>query len=338
MALTFFKDFYRNIAIDLGTANTLVWLSKGGYVINEPSVIAFNTKYDVFALGIEAKKMMGKVPAGLKVIRPLRDGVIADFIAGEAMIKGFIRLAGVPRFLINRIVLGVPTGTTSVERRAITDSAMAAGARRSYLVAEPMAAAIGIGLDVLGGSPSMIIDVGGGTTDIAVINYGKIVLDNTLRIAGDEMNEALIRFVKNHYKMNIGEQTAEQIKISYGVACPEYTGKEFEIKGMDIQTNLPRRITLSDAIFPEAFASILKTIVSAVRETLDQLPPEMAGDLIDHGVILTGGGALLKGLDQYIRKQIQLPVSVPDNALYCVAEGTRRIVQNPSLFAPVLFS
>lgn len=338
MAFTLLKNIFTNIAIDLGTANTLVWLSKGGYVINEPSVIAFNTKYDVFALGIEAKKMMGKIPAGLKVIRPLRDGVIADFIAGEVMIKGFIRQAGVPRFLINRIVLGVPTGTTSVERRAITDSAIAAGARRSYLVAEPMAAAIGIGLDVLGGSPNMIIDVGGGTTDIAVINYGKIVIDNTLRIAGDEMNEALIRFVKNQYKMNIGEQTAEQLKMNYGVACPEYTGTEFEIKGMDIQTNLPRRITLSDAIFPEAFASILKTIVSAVRETLDQLPPEMAGDLIDHGVILTGGGALLKGLDQYIRKEIQLPVSVPDNALYCVAEGTRRIVQNPSLFAPVLFS
>ncbi len=338
MAFTFFKTIYKNMGIDLGTANTVVWLSSGGYVINEPSVIAFNSKKEVYALGAEAKEMLGKTPPGLNVIRPLHDGVIADFIAGEAMIKGFIRLAGVPRFLINHVVLGVPTGTTSVERRAITDSALAAGARRSYLVAEPMAAAIGLGLDVLAGSVSMIIDVGGGTTDIAVISYGKIVLDNTLRIAGDEMNEALIRYVKNRFKMNIGVQSAEKIKMQYGVACPERTGKEFEIQGMDIQTNLPRRIRVSDAIFPEAFASILQTIVSAVRETLDQLPPEMAGDLIDHGVILTGGGALLKGLDRYIRKQIQLPVSVPDNALYCVAEGTRRIVQKPAFYAPVLFS
>ncbi len=338
MALRFIKNIYKDMGIDLGTANTIVWISQKGYVINEPSVIAFKNKNEVFALGAEAKEMLGKTPAGLKVIRPLRDGVIADFVAGEAMIKGFIHLAGVPRFLINRVVLGVPTGTTSVERRAITDSALAAGARRSYLVAEPMAAAIGIGLNVLGGNANMIIDVGGGTTDIAVINYGKIVLDNTLRIAGDEMNEALIRYVKNRFKMNIGEQSAEKIKINYGVACSEYAGKEFEIQGMDIQTNLPRRITVSDSIFPEAFASILQTIVSAVRETLDQLPPEMAGDLIDHGVILSGGGALLKGLDQYIRKQIRVPVSVPENALYCVAEGTRRIVQKPSLYAPVLFS
>jgi len=337
MQMEFFSRIYKNMGIDLGTANTILWLSKRGYVINEPSVIAFTEKGTVRALGAEAKEMIGKAPAGLNVVRPLADGVIADFTAGEAMIKGFIRLADVSSSLINRVVIGVPTGTTSVERRAITESAEAAGARRTHLVAEPMAAAIGVGLDVLGPNASMIVDIGGGTSDIAVINFGRIVLDNTLRVAGDELTEALIRYARDRFRLRLGEQTAEKLKMEYGVACEEKCGLEFDMQGIDLTTNLPRRIRVSDAIFPEAFATILKTIANAVLDTLDQLPPELSGDLLDRGVILTGGGALLKGMDVFLRNRIKLPVSVPDDALYCVAEGTRLILQYPDIYRPVLF-
>jgi len=338
MIRAFFSNLVKNMGIDLGTANTIVLQRNTESIINEPSVIALDQKGGLVALGNEAKKMLGKTHPGLMVLRPMADGVIADFMAAEQMIKGFIREAGVPRILINKMVVGVPTGITAVERRAVIDSAFLSGARRVYLVAEPMAAAIGVGLDVLGPDAMMIVDIGGGTTDIAVINYGGIVLDNTLRIAGDEMNETLIRFFKNKFHLNIGLQTAERIKIRYGIASEEVMGEKFDVQGMDIQTNLPRRIKVDSGIFLEAFTLIFDTISNAVLGALDQLPPELASDLIDRGIVLTGGGSMLKGMDILLREKIKIPVSIPDNALFCVAAGTREILDDFKRFEPILFS
>lgn len=338
MARTFFSKIFKDIGIDLGTANTVVYCNGRGFILNAPSVIALNAGQQVLALGVEAKRMMGKVPASVKVIRPLADGVIADFTAAEEMVKGFIRNARVPRILINKLVVGVPTGITAVERRAVLDSAISAGARRAYLVSEPMAAAIGVGLDVLGGEASMIVDIGGGTTDIAVINYGGIVLDNTLRIAGDEMNEAVIRYFKNQFHLRIGLQSAEKLKMLYGNAHPSWAGTKFEVQGLDAHTNLPRRITVDSGIFPEALATELKTVSNAIMNTLEQLPPDLAEDLIDRGIILTGGGALLRGLDDHLREQIEIPVSVPPDALLCVARGTEKILSEFKRFQPILSS
>ncbi len=338
MKRSVFPHIYKDMGIDLGTANTIVCVIRTGMVVNEPSVIAFNRRGEVHALGEEAKKMMGKTHGGLRVTRPMADGVIADFAAAEQMIKGFIRQAGVPRFFINKMVLGVPAGITSVEKKAVIDSAVLAGARKAFLIAEPMAAAIGVGLDVLDKDAAMIVDIGGGTTDIAVINYGGIVLDNTLRIAGDEMDEAVVRHFKNHYHLRIGVQSAEKLKINFGIAHNDYSGIKFEVQGIDIETSLPRRITVDSAVFTDAFSMILKTIVNAVLATLEQLPPDLAGDLIDHGIILSGGGALLKGLDVFLREKIKIPVSVPENALFCVAEGTRTILNDFKRFESVLFS
>ncbi|MGD9900330.1 MAG: rod shape-determining protein [Calditrichaceae bacterium] len=330
------RVFY-NIGIDLGTANTIVYVNKKGYIINEPSVIAFKNSSDIIAIGTDAKKMLGKTHKDIKVIRPLADGVIADFVAGEAMIKRFIKLAQIPRFLIHKIVIGVPTGITSVEKRAVIESAQAAGAKKVFLITEPMAAAIGVGLDVLGSDACMIVDIGGGTADIAVINYGGIVVDNTLRIAGDEMNEAIVRYFKNNYHIRIGEMTAEALKIDYGTAFSNNHSTMFEIKGIDYQTSIPRQLVLSNDIFAEALHDVLNTITNAILSTLDQLPPELASDIIDRGLILTGGGALLTGLDDYIRERINIPVSRPENALYCVAEGTRKILESFDYYKPVLF-
>lgn len=335
---TFFPHFYKNMGIDLGTANTIVCVTETGTLVNEPSVIAFNRKGELHTLGLEAKKMMGKTHAGLHVSRPMADGVIADFTAAEQMIKGFIRRAGVPRFFINKMVLGVPTGITSVEKKAVIDSAVLAGARKAYLIAEPMAAAIGVGLDVLGRDAAMIVDIGGGTTDIAVMNYGGIVLDNTLRIAGDEMDEAVVRFFKNRYHLRIGLQSAERLKIEYGIAHKKFSGASFEVKGIDIETNLPRRILVDNTVFLEIFAMILKTIANAVLAALEQIPPDLAGDLIDRGIILSGGGALLKGLDVFLREKIKIPVSIPDRALFCVADGTRGILKDFKRLEAVLYN
>jgi len=333
----FFKRIFTNLGIDLGTANTIVYVNDKGFMVNEPSVIAYKQPAEVIALGYEAKEMLGKTHKGIKVIRPMANGVIADFIAGEEMIKGFIRRSQIPRFLINSIIIGVPSGITSVEKRAVVESAQAAGARKVFLINEPMAAAIGLGLDVLGADPCMIVDIGGGTTDIAVINYGGIVIDNTIRIAGDEMNEAIIRYFKNTFHLRIGEKTAERIKIEYGIAYDRVPEEMFPLKGLDSQTGIPREMLISNRIFPKALGDIIKIITNAILTTLDQLPPELAGDLIDRGIILTGGGALLKGLDDHIRDLINIPVSRPDNALYCVAEGTRRVLENPEYYKPVLF-
>ena len=323
-----FRYLFTNLGIDLGTANTIVFADKKGYVVNQPSVIAFSKNSDVIAFGVEAKEMLGKTGDLIKVIRPLADGVIADFIAGEEMVKAFIKSASVSRYRIGKIVMGVPTGITEVEKMAVMESAEQAGAREVYLIAEPMAAAVGIGLDVKGKDAHMIVDIGGGTTDIAVITYGGIVVDNTIRIAGDEMNEAIVRYFKQKYRLRIGEQSAEQLKIDFGCVSEKYNGKAVTIKGLDSQTGLPRQILLPSSFFVEALQDIINMIIAAVINTLERLPAELVNDLVDRGIILTGGGALLGGLADIICEKTSLPVSIAENALFSVAEGTRIILDD----------
>ena len=335
---SWFKKIFGDIGIDLGTANTIIYVTNRGYVVNEPSYIAYEGNHRVRAVGNEAKQMAGKVHAGIRVVRPLADGVISDFQAGDDMIRTLIRNVGLPRFLINHAVIGVPSGITPVEQKAVLDSALAAGARRAFLVKEPLAAAIGLGLDPFGSQAHMIVDIGGGTTDIAVISYGGLVVDNTLRIAGDEMNEALTAYFKNHIKLHVGEQTIEQIKIEHGIVGNHGSNKQFSVSGLDHITRLPRQVTVSCDIFNYALKDILRSIVQGIRKALDELPPELASDLIDHGIVLTGGGALLKGLDRYLSEQTGLPVTFPDNALFCVAEGTRRILEDLKKYRPLLYT
>ena len=336
-----FSGIFKNLGMDLGTANTIIYAYDKGYIVNEPSVIAFkngsNRGYKILCIGLEAKRMLGKTGHEIKVIRPLADGVIADFVAGEALVKSFIRRANIPSFLLNRMVIGVPTGITSVERKAIIDSALAAGARKVYLVYEPMAAAIGVGMDVLGAHANMIVDIGGGTTDIAVINYGGIVVDNTLRLASDEMNEAIMRYMKNRYYLDIGELTAEKIKIEHGIAHEGCRKRRFKVSGIDQRTGLPREISVPNNFFLAAFSGIISAITNAIINTLDQLPPELAGDIVDRGLVLTGGGALLQGLDVYLRDRLNLPVTVAPNALFSVAEGTKKILESFDFYKQVLF-
>lgn len=326
-----------NLGVDLGTANTIVFADRKGYVINQPSVIALNDAEEVVAFGADAKLMLGKTGKYIHVVRPLADGVIADFTAGDAMVREFIRSAHVSRFRIGRVVVGVPTGITDVERRAVIESAEMAGAREVYLVAEPMAAAIGTGLDVTGRDAHMIVDIGGGTTDIAVINYGGIVVDNTIRIAGDEMNESIVRFLKNHYHLTVGEASAERMKIEYGTVSKKYNSQVLAVKGVDSFSGMPRQLELSNSFFIDALAEVTETVVRAVLRTLEQLPPDLCEDILQQGIILAGGGALLRGLQETIRDRIRVPVSVADDALFCVAEGTRRILEDFDHFKPVLY-
>jgi rod shape-determining protein MreB len=333
-----FKHIFTNLGVDLGTANTVVFAENKGYIVNQPSVIAFNNKSSVIAFGVDAKEMLGKTGESIRVIRPLADGVIADFIAGEEMVKAFIKSASVPRYRIGRIVMGVPTGITEVEKLAVIESAEQAGAREVYLIAEPMAAAIGIGLNVKGNEAHMVVDIGGGTTDIAVINYGGIVVDNTIRIAGDEMNEAIVRYFKNTYHLRIGEASAERLKMEYGTTSEKYNGKAVTIKGLDVQTGLPRQLVLTNAFFIEALKDVVNIIISAIVNTLERLPAELVNDIVDHGIILTGGGSLLKGLAEVICEKTSLPVNVADNALFSVAEGTRLILDDFYNYREILLS
>jgi len=324
--LSIFRPVFKDLGIDLGTANTVIFMNNKGFIINEPSVVALDKNSHTIALGTEAKKMLGKIGDDVKIVRPLADGVIADFEAGEAMVRGFIRAAKIAKFMIGRVIMGVPTGITEVEKRAIVESAEKAGAREVFLVGEPMAAAIGIGIDVNGGNAHMVVDIGGGTTDIAVINYGRIVLDNTIRIAGDELNEAIIRHMKNEYQLKIGEVTAEKIKIEKGNILNKKSNETFVVKGLDAVHGLPRQMEIPCSFFNEALTDIVGTIVTSILNTLESLPEELAGDIVDRGIILTGGGSLLTGLDDLVRQKTGLPVSLADNPLYTVALGTREIL------------
>jgi rod shape-determining protein MreB len=334
------KSFWsQDMAIDLGTANTLVVLKGKGVVLNEPSVVAIINemgKKTVLAVGDEAKTMLGRTPGNIQAIRPLKDGVIADFIVTEEMIKHFIKKVHIKNTFANpRILICVPTGSTPVERKAIQDSALAAGARRVQLIEEPIAAAIGAGLPISEATGSMIVDIGGGTTEIAVMSLGGVVFSTSLRVAGDAMDGAIISYMRKKFNLLIGESTAEKIKKEIGTAIPT-TNNVFLMKGRDIRTGTPKEISLTEEDACEALMPILSQMLSAIKEALENTPPELSADLVDMGLVLTGGGALLKNIDKLISKDTGLPVTIADNPLECVALGTGKALENEELFSTML--
>jgi len=329
----------QDMAIDLGTANTLVVLKGQGVVLNEPSVVAIINemgKKTVLAVGDEAKTMLGRTPGNIQAIRPLKDGVIADFIVTEEMIKHFIKKVHVKNTFANpRILICVPTGSTPVERKAIQDSALAAGARRVQLIEEPIAAAIGAGLPISEATGSMIVDIGGGTTEIAVMSLGGVVFSKSLRVAGDAMDGAIISYMRKKFNLLIGESTAEKIKKEIGTAIPT-SNNIFLMKGRDIRTGTPKEISLTEEDACEALMPILSQMLAAIKEALENTPPELSSDLVDMGLVLTGGGALLKNIDKLISKDTGLPVTIADNPLECVALGTGKALENEELFSTMM--
>src|SRR5262245_28388087 len=330
--------FSNDVAIDLGTANTLVHVKGQGIVLNEPSVVAVdNQTRKVVAVGSDAKSMLGKTPEHITAVRPLKDGVIADFQITEIMLREFIRKAqNKRRFVKPRIVICVPSGITEVEKRAVRDSAEHAGAREVFLVAEPIAAAIGVGLPVNRPSGNMIIDIGGGTTEIAVIALDGIVCDSSIRVAGDELDEAIVNYVKRTYNMLIGEQTAEQIKMKIGCAIKMDKPYEMEIKGRDLVAGIPKNLRLTSEEIREAISEPISQIVEALKNALEQTPPELAADIVDRGIVMTGGGAMLKGLDQLLKRETGLPINVVDDPLLCVVLGAGKVLDNVHEYDRVL--
>lgn len=332
-------DFFSNdIAIDLGTANTLIYVKGKGIVLNEPSIVAFdkNTKR-IIALGNKAKEMQGREHKEIKVTRPMRDGVIADFEIAEGMIRAFIKkVRGNGVMASRRVVVAVPSGVTEVEKRAVRDSAEHAGAKEVHLIAEPMAAAIGIGIDVEAPVGNMIIDIGGGTTEIAVIALSGIVNEESIRIAGDEMNYAIMQFFKKNHNILIGERTAEAIKCEVGSAVPLKEEITIQVKGRDLVGGVPKTTEVSSVEIREALNEAVTQIVDAVRQTLERTPPELSADILDRGVMLTGGGALLKGLDERIRMETNLPVHVAEEPLTAVARGAGKVIENMNQYSKVL--
>jgi len=332
-------DFISNdIGIDLGTANTLVFVRGQGIVLNEPSVVAVERATGkVLAVGSAAKEMLGRTPGEIAAIRPLKDGVIADFEISEKLLADFIRRVIRHRYLMKpRIVISVPSGITEVEKRAVRDSAENAGAREVYLLQEPMAAAIGVGLPVDQPSGVMVIDIGGGTSEIAVIALHGIVNNISIRIAGDELNEAIVMYLKKNYNLLIGELTAEEIKIRIGSAFPLEKEISMEIKGRDLVAGVPKNLKLSSVQVREALVEPIDRIVEAVRQSLEKTPPELASDILDRGIILTGGGALLRGLDRRLRQETNLPVNVAEDPLTCVVRGTGKVLEDLQLYSKVL--
>jgi len=325
-----FLGFFSNdIGIDLGTANTLVYVKDHGIVLREPSVVAVQqgTK-KVLAVGEEAKRMLGRTPGNIVAIRPLKDGVIADFEVTEAMLRYFISKVHNRRRMVRpRVVIAVPSGITEVEKRAVKDSASHAGAREVYLIEEPMAAAIGVGLPVQDAAGNMIIDIGGGTTEVALISLSGIVFSRSVRVAGDELDEALINYMKRAYNLMVGERTAEEIKIKIGSAYKLEKESSMEVKGRDLVAGLPKTITISSQEVREALLEPVSTIVDSVRITLERCPPELSADLVDRGLVLAGGGALLRGLDKLLQEETGLPVHVAEDPLSAVAEGTGKALQ-----------
>ncbi|HEX2527262.1 MAG TPA: rod shape-determining protein [Geminicoccus sp.] len=329
--------FSTDLAIDLGTANTLVYMKGKGIVLNEPSVVAITTikgRKQVLAVGNEAKQMVGRTPGNIEAIRPLRDGVIADFEVAEEMIKHFIRKAyRRRRFAAPSIIICVPTGSTAVERRAIQESAEGAGARRVQLIEEPMAAAIGAGLPVTEPSGSMVVDIGGGTTEVAIMSLGGIVYARSVRVGGNKMDEAIINYVRRNHNLLIGDTTAENIKKSIGSAClpEEGEGKLMEIRGRDLMNGVPKEIVVSQKQISEALAEPVIAIIEAIKTALEHTAPELAADIVDKGIVLTGGGSLLGNLDFVLRYTTGLPVSLADDPLTCVVMGTGRCLEEKEL-------
>ncbi|MEM7654000.1 MAG: rod shape-determining protein [Pseudomonadota bacterium] len=333
-----------DMAIDLGTANTLVYVRGRGIVLNEPSVVAIaevKGKKQVLAVGDEAKLMLGRTPGNIQAIRPLRDGVIADFEIAEEMIKHFIRKVHKRNsFASPQVIVCVPSGSTAVERRAIQESAEAAGARRVFLIEEPMAAAIGAGLPVTEPTGSMVVDIGGGTTEVAVLSLGGIVYSRSVRVGGDKMDEAIIAYIRRTHNLLIGEGTAERIKKEVGsAAAPEDgDGRVMEIKGRDLMNGVPKEIIISERQISEALTEPVGAIIEAVKVALEHTAPELAADIVDKGIVLTGGGGLLKNLDYVLRHATGLPVSIADDALSCVALGTGRCLEEMRTLKSVLIT
>ncbi len=330
MADFFFGMFSNDLGIDLGTANTLVYVKGQGIVLSEPSVVAIQRGTNVpLAVGAEAKRMLGRTPGEIVAIRPMKDGVIADFDLTNAMLRYFINKVHRKRTLIRpRIIVGVPSGITEVEKRAVRDSAEQAGAREVFLIEEPMAAAIGAGLPVSEPEGNMIVDIGGGTTEVAVISLGGIVVSRSVRVAGDELDEAIVQHIKRTYNLMIGERTAEQIKWKIGSAM-KIEGQEdsLEIKGRDLVTGLPKIVKITSSEIREALQEPISIILEAVKNTLERTPPELAGDLMERGLVMAGGGALLRGLDQLISRETGLPVSLAPDPLTAVALGTGKALE-----------
>jgi rod shape-determining protein MreB len=327
-----------DLGIDLGTANTLIYVRGRGLLIDEPSVVAVdkNTR-NVRAIGLEAKRMLGRTPGEIEAVRPMKDGVIADFEVTEYMLRDFIRMAQKKRhFIAPRIVICVPSGITEVEKRAVVDSAEGAGVREVYLVAEPMSAAIGMGLPVHEPSGNMVIDIGGGTAEIAVIALNGTVCDMSVRVGGDEMDEAIISYLKRTYNLLVGESTAEQIKIQIGSAFPLQEELEMEVKGRDLVAGIPKTLRISSTEIRDALNEPVSIIIEAVKEALEHTPPELSADILDKGIIMTGGSSQLRGLDERIRQETNLPVNVIDEPLTCVARGALKIIENLEQFRPVL--
>jgi rod shape-determining protein MreB len=333
-----------DMAIDLGTANTLVYVKGRGIVLNESSVVAFaeiKGRKQVLAVGDEAKMMLGRTPGNIQAIRPLRDGVIADFEVAEEMIKHFIRKVHNRRsFARPQVIICVPSGSTAVERRAIKESAEAAGARRVYLIEEPMAAAIGAGLPVTEPTGSMVVDIGGGTTEVAVLSLGGMVVARSIRVGGDKMDEAIISYIRRNFNLLVGESSAERIKKEIGSACaPEDgEGRTMEIKGRDLMNGVPKELVISQRQISEALAEPVSQIIEAVKVALEHTAPELAADIVDKGVVLTGGGALLGNLDFVLRHATGLPTSVADDPLSCVALGTGRCLEEMKTLKDVLIA
>lgn len=330
----------KDMAVDLGTANTLVFVRGQGVVLNEPSVVAINTRDNKpLEVGMAAKRMIGRTPSYIQAIRPLRDGVIADFEVTEKMLRYFIDKVHTGRFAARpRIVICVPSGITAVERRAVEEAAYHAGARKAYTIEEPMAAAIGVGLPVHEPTGSMVIDIGGGTTEVAVISLGGIVTSKSIRIGGDEMDEAIIQWVKKEYSLMLGERTAEQVKMAIGSAWPYADEPAAEVRGRDLISGLPKTIVLSSAEIREAIEETIEAVVDAVKFTLDKTPPELSADVMERGIVLTGGGAYLNGLDVRLAHETGMPIVVPDRPLHSVVLGSGACLEEFDVLQMVLQS
>ncbi len=325
-----FSGFVKDMGIDLGTANTLVFIKGKGIIIREPSVVAIqaNTK-QVLAVGEEAKKMIGRTPGNIIAIRPLKDGVIADFDVTQNMLKYFIKKATQTKSIFQpRVVICVPSGVTEVEKRAVEEAAIHAGAKEAYLIEEPMAAAIGAGLPVHEATGSMVVDIGGGTTEVAIISLGGIVTSKSIRVGGDELDESIVTYIKREYSLMIGERTAENIKINIGSADKETPETKMEVRGRDLISGLPKTLEVSSNEIYEALREPVFNILEAIKSTLEKTPPELASDVMELGIVLTGGGALLEGLDRLVARETGMPVHIGENPLDCVAIGTGKALDS----------
>lgn len=331
-----FGGFSKDLGIDLGTANTLVYAKGKGVIVREPSVVAIRKDTgEIVAVGNDAKSMIGRTPGNIVAVRPMKDGVIADFDTTATMMKYFIRQAMKNRSIFTRkpnVMVCVPSGITEVEKRAVEDATKQAGAKEAYTIEEPFAAAIGADLPVWEPTGSMVVDIGGGTTEVAIISLGGIVTSQSIRVAGDEMDEAIIQYIKKKYNLMIGERTAEQLKLEIGSACAPEDAEDMDIRGRDLITGLPKTVTVTAEEISEALHDTVTAIVDSVKSTLEKSPPELAADIMDRGIVLTGGGALLRNLDKVLSDETNMPVIVAENPLDCVALGTGRALENLHLF------